>query len=90
MCNNVDGSQGHYALREKIKADHKYIRMLTIAHSSGGEGRGEQDCDIYLHILAFCSFTYWMGFLNFYLKLKYSLYTIRHTQLNEILQVCWV
>ena len=50
----------------------------------------EQDCDICLHILAFCSFTYWMGFLNFYLKLKYSLYTIRHTQLNEISHVCWV
>lgn len=35
MCNNVDGSQGHYALREKIKADHKNITycMITLKNS---------------------------------------------------------
>lgn len=35
MCNTVDGSQGHYALRAKIKADHKNITycMITLKNS---------------------------------------------------------
>lgn len=41
-----------------------------IAHPGEVEGRGEQDCDIYLHILAFLLIYLLDGVLKFLLKIE--------------------